>query len=248
MKHLIRLVALLLVISSSALAQDKPVYTIKGNLKPGGIIRKAVLKCRERRVEKPFKVDPDTGRFSVEVEEPAAYDIALDTNRGHIEGVNLKVTMTDLGLPREPGRPLDKDDKQFFIDYLAQMKTFENKKRVLLIEGDRGQGKTDGWARVLVELIRDQKHTYKPGTMTYRVEVWDFVFKYGTWRKAFERAQGVQFRELLPIKAFPDRVILFEPKLGGFFPTRNNPVITVNYTVPKDLSDLKGHHKGQKHQ
>jgi hypothetical protein len=226
--------AVLLGLAPSLRAAD---YAIEGTLAPAESIESASLTCRATRKTIPIEVHPKTGRFKVTVPEPAAWDIQLVTTRGRIEGVNLRTDRTDLGLERKPADPLTKKDREFFADYLERMKTFENKKRILEIEGDRG------WARVLVELIRDETMTLKTKkpSMTYRVEIWDFKRKFGTWRKGFERARSVQFRELLPIAEFEEKTIVFEPKLGGFFPTKQTPTIEVEYEIPNDLSTLPGH-------
>lgn len=212
-------------------------FVIEGTLQPSAAIAKATLICRATAQTVPIRFDPQTGAFRAAVPDASAWDIQLDTARGRVEGVNLKTDRTDLGLPRKAAEPLTDDDRQHFADYLDRMETFENKKRILLIEGD------SGWARVLVELIRDEPTTLRvrEPSMIYRVEVWDFTRQFGTWRKAFERARAVQYRALMPIVAFHKTTVVFDPRLGGFHPTRQQPAITVRYTLPDVMTSLPGH-------
>ncbi len=120
---------------------------------------------------------------------------------------------------------LSEADRKWIIDWVANVKMFENKKRVLFMRGD------DSSAKVLVEKIRDEKTTLRvpEPTVFWRVEVWDFRKLHGGWEKT---DYAVQQRHKMSVREFRKLNWVFEPALGGFVVSAQGRTTVPDYRVP----------------
>ena len=118
-------------------------------------------------------------------------------------------------------------------DYVKHMKTFENKKRLLFLSGNRLR------AKGLVEKIRDRKTTLpsKEPQVFWRIEVWQFRRMYGAWRR---KSWQVIYRRRMPLSEFRALNWMFDPALGGLAAQPGYVTDIGRYTIPDRFSPESG--------
>jgi len=133
---------------------------------PQKIVDKEV---RIRAVEgRPAEGAP--GKWLIAGLEPGRYDLCVETKQGKFEGYALR--------PKEQSdQALGAEDRGKIAGIFDGIKTYEDEKRILDLGGNGRE------ALALVELIRRGGTSFKPGIVTWRVELWRFDKLYGVWRR-----------------------------------------------------------------
>jgi hypothetical protein len=135
--------------------------------------------------------------------KPGRYDLEVHTRTGRFEGYALR--------PEERSdQELTDNDRARISEIFENLKTFENRKRILDLGGNGRQ------AVALVELLRTEKTTYEgraPDAVIWRVECWRFDKLYGAWTKG--AGAQVLRRFMVPRKEFETWNWSFVPELGG---------------------------------
>jgi hypothetical protein len=130
---------------------------------------------------------------------------------------------------------LTEQDRKWLIDWVNGLKLFENRKRVLDMDG------TGDHARVLVEKLRDQQEGLSlpvdEPTAFWRIERFEFVKRYGGWEK---EKFTVVVREKVAIRVFRTYRWMFEKKLGGFRVAAEGRTTVPEYAVPDKLDPERG--------
>jgi hypothetical protein len=134
-------------------------------------------------------------------------------------------------LPVAPG--MTEKDREWLVHWVNQLKIFENKKRVLDLDG------TGDRARVLVEKLRDEPTTLptQEPTAFWRIEILDFKKYYGGWSPG---KFTVVVREQVPIRKFRTYRWMFEKRLGGVRATEGGVAVVPDYEVPETLDPARG--------
>lgn len=184
-------------------------------------------------------VDGQSGNFALRNLPVGCYDLLIKTSDAEIEGVNMNVAGSPGGPEKETPAMTEKDRSRI-AELVKHMKTFEEHKRILLLQG------TGNKAKVLVELLRTGKTTLavKKPFVVWRVEVWDYFKLYGTWRRRRGLGQVIR-RQRIDKEDFERLSWLFEPELGGLELTEPDEVRELNYGVPEPLSRLPGRYAGK---
>ena len=122
---------------------------------------------------------------------------------------------------------------KWLIDWVDHLKIFENRKRVLDVDG------TGERARVLVEKIRDKPTSLpvKEPTAFWRIEIFDFRKYYGGWSK---EKYTVIVRQKVPIRTFRTYRWMFEKRLGGIDVNAVGVTPVATYEVPEKLDAARG--------
>jgi hypothetical protein len=164
---------------------------------------------------------------------PGTYDVVVELEGGVIEGVELKAALG-------PGGQLAVDDRAKIAEMVAQMKTWENEKRVLAMTGGGDS------AMVLVELLRTEPTSYdREATepfVVWRLELWRYVKLYGTWRR--EDDPKVLRRYMIGKSAFAGWTWNYESALGGITVAAGEAK-TVEFVIPEAFSPEKGRVRGK---
>lgn len=181
-----------------------------------------------RRQEYPGQFDAKTGQFVIPGLKDGIYDLALVTEAGTIEGVNLVVD-------GDASKELSETDRGQLNSIIDKMDEFMNRKKKLFV---RGNGR---YAKALMDLCRDRAH-HMGDDLIWRVEIWQFENLYGAWQL---RGQGLKGRTVLhrvkaPRAAIESRLFLFEPCLGGIRVAGEEPVVLPTYDVPGDWQTHPG--------
>jgi len=158
-------------------------------------------------------VQEDGAWVVTELDEGVYYDLLIETPRGNVEGANLKL-IDEIGEEDVPGESFpemtDKNEKAI-REYIAGMKIWENKRRVLAMRGHRK------WVKVLMEKLMTEQ-TSLPSAQPqvfWRVEVWDFRNYTGGWRR--HRGYVLLERERLTASQWQRLRFRFDPALGGIY-------------------------------
>jgi len=154
---------------------------------------------------------------------PRDYDLVIDVRGGKAGAITV-----------EPLSPeMTPADRKWLTDWVNNLKIFENKKRVLEIEGTSKQ------ARVLVEKLRDKPTTLaaKEPMAIWRVEIFDFRKYYGGWTK---EKYHVIVRERVPIRRFRTYRWVFEKRLGGIQVGADSVTTVPEYEIPDKLDAARG--------
>lgn len=218
-------------------------FTITGRLTPPERVKRVRLIDREdpanaaTRQARVFTAafDRTTGRFVAEGLPRGYYDLMIETPEGRIDGVNLRdiPDPLDLAPARPPAGPITGKDVQWINDFVLKMRMFENRKRVLYVNGDAGR------AKALVEKIRDEPTTLPSAApqVFWRMEVWEFRKQYGGWVRT---KWMVLYRDRLAAAEFRARNWMFEPDLGGL-PAQPAYVTDIgDYAMPARFDPAKG--------
>jgi len=154
---------------------------------------------------------------------PRDYDLVIDVR----EGKPGKILVNPV--PPE----LTEADRKWLIDWVNGLKIFENKKRVLDLDG------TGTRARVLVEKLRDTPTTLpvKEPTAFWRTEIFDFQKYYGGWTK---EKYTVIVRQRVSIQVFRTYRWMFEKRLGGIRVAADGVTTVPEYAVPQTLDPARG--------
>ena len=187
---------------------------------PQKIIDKEV---RIRAVEgQPAEGAP--GRWTIAGLEPGLYDLCVETRKGRFEGYALR--------PKEPSdQALTAEDREKVAEIFNGIKTYEDEKRILDLGGNGRE------ALALVELIRRGQTSFKPGIVTWRVELWRFDKLYGVWRRGDPKV----LRRFLVDSAreFAAWNWNFVPELGGL-DIKPGEKREVKWTIPDKFDPAKG--------
>jgi len=134
-------------------------------------------------------------------------------------------------LPVSPG--MTEKDREWIVNWVNQLKIFENKKRVLDLDG------TGDRARVLVLKVRDEPTTLptQEPTAFWRIEILDFKKYYGGWSS---EKSTVVVREQVPIRKFRTYKWMFEKRLGGIRAAEGAVSVVPDYNVPETLDATRG--------
>ena len=126
-------------------------------------------------------------------------------------------------------------DRAWILDWVAHLYTFENKNRILDMDG------TGEHARVLVEAVRDKQEgltlPVKEPTAFWRMEIYELNKHYGGWSKD---KTTVVFREQVPIRVFRTYRWMWEKRLGGISVNAEGTTAVPTYAVPEKLDPAKG--------
>jgi len=154
---------------------------------------------------------------------PRDFDLLLETPGGKASMVYV--------IPVAP--ELTAADRKWLIDWVNNLKIFENKKRVLDLDG------TGERARVLVEKIRDRKTSLpvKEPTAFWRIEIFDFKKYYGGWNK---EKYTVIVRQRVAVRTFRTYRWMFDKRLGGIRVSATGVVTVPDYEVPETLDPARG--------
>ncbi len=147
------------------------------------------------------------------------YDVVLLTNRGRVEGVNLKAEGVADDAPE-----LKKKDVAEIRRLVTGMTSFSDRRRILFL---RGRGTE---ARVLVEELTTRKTTLPSGQpfVVWRVEVWHYRKEFGAWDRY---DWGVIARERPSVKSFESTTWVFAPELGGLRLSAETPGVELTYQM-----------------
>ena len=158
------------------------------------------------------------------------YDVRLVLSDGTVlQGVDMSWYSLE---PRKSAEPMDEDDRKQIDDLFFGHKGFENKRNMLIIQGDGER------AVILAELIRDVAfHSDKGGEIIWRVELWYFRNQHGGWEKV-QQQNKVLRRERFTSRAQFDAVagkLRWLAQLGGIKLARGeNRTITLDLTKKED--------------
>ena len=154
---------------------------------------------------------------------PRDFDLVVEFAQGEPGDISI--------LPVAPG--LTDKDRQWLVDWVNQLKIFENKKRVLDLDG------TGDRARVLVEKLHDEPTTLptQEPTAFWRIEILDFKKYYGGWSP---EKPTVVLREQVPIRKFRTYRWMFEKRLGGVRAVEGAVSVVPDYDVPETLDAARG--------
>lgn len=160
------------------------------------------------------------------------YDLWIDTDKGVVEGANMKI-INEIGEVEVPGEdvpPLSDRDKKKIADYCMTMKIFENNRRVLAIDGHKER------ARVLIEKLMTAQTSLpsEEPIVFWRPEVWQFEFMYGGWVK--NKRSTVLEREKLTYPMWRQLRYRFDPQIGGIKVADDAPA-RVTYQLPAEWPD-----------
>jgi hypothetical protein len=128
----------------------------------------------------------------------------------------------------------DEEVVSFIVDDIHKSPHYENKVEPIYMGSDKAKKAT----RVLVQLLRDKKTSYKVGYGTMRHEIWQYDSLYGGWQK--NKRTKVLNRIIMPVEELRTWHWLWEPKLGDI-QVKKEP-LTIKYDVPEkpDPAKLKG--------
>lgn len=187
---------------------------IEGSIAPTGIVTRVSAIDRNVKVPMIAKEVPvrehegrvlDGGsRYEVDV-PPGTFDLHFETTGG------LKIEGADLRMEVAGDAPLKGRDIDSITERVLKMRTFEDRKSVLAVEG---AGKH---AKALVKLVRTKPTSYdgKFGepVAVFRWEVWTFRKYTGSWVK--ERKYRVLRRFMVAKRKMHELRWEFRPELGG---------------------------------
>ncbi len=186
----------------NGLVPDEPLVSapqpgpVRGTLRPGGIVERVLLTCRDtgesyapRTVDRPG--DPNGPlRFAfAPVGGDATYDVCLRCKGGRaVEGIDLgfvderllrlaEIRRRALGRPARPGQPFTRRDANEILAWIARQPDFLEQRRVLYL---RGQGRR---ATALVEQMRTRAFHASGGKLVWRIELMYFVDRHGSWER-----------------------------------------------------------------
>ncbi|MHC4502326.1 MAG: hypothetical protein ACYTFI_03395 [Planctomycetota bacterium] len=147
----------------------------------------------------------DGSRYEITV-PPGTYDLHFETTDGlKIEGADLRAE------GNASADPLKERDLKSIRERVRHMRTFENERSVLAING---AGKR---AKVLVKLVRTKPTSYDGDfgepLAIFRWEVWNFRKYTGSWLK--ERKYKVLRRFMVAKRKMHELRWDFRPELGG---------------------------------
>jgi len=200
---------------------------IEGKIVPAERLE-SVKVVSEDGTKYPAFIDRSTGSFSIPRLPFGRYRLILQTSIGRIEGVDLR----PLELIEGVDKPLSEHSRQWIESFVKKVRTYENKKRILFLEGKANS------AVAVVELLRDLPTTFdKPQNRTWRVEKWYFVKEFGGWRK---HSSEVIVRKMFSPSAFDGLSWTFEPMLGGIELSEVSPSCEIDYTIPEEPDPAKG--------
>jgi hypothetical protein len=191
----------------------------------------------DRATDKKFtgKVDKSTGKFTVEsLPVGAKYDLIMDYGLARLEGVNLKVP------PADNAETLTKADLGSLKTRVKELNQFEDVVEVLAI---RGNGEH---AAVFLNKLRTKPFVNSnPGEIVWRVELWHFEKAEETWIKVQDELFTVYYRERIQKTAFDQKVITFDPGLGGLEVTREKPNLALGEVkLPAPQSGIRLRQEG----
>jgi hypothetical protein len=154
---------------------------------------------------------------------PRDFDLVMEFAQGEPGQIHI--------LPVAP--EMTEKDREWLINWVNHLKIFENKKRVLDLDG------TGDRARVLVEKLRDEPTTLptQEPTAFWRVEILDFRKYYGGWNS---EKYTCLVREQVPIRKFRTYRWMFEKRLGGVRVARGGVSAVPDYEVPGTLDPARG--------
>ncbi|MHC5056170.1 MAG: hypothetical protein ACYTKD_15835 [Planctomycetota bacterium] len=156
--------------------------------------------------EHPGRLLEGGTRFEVDV--PAGtYDLHFELKDGVKNG--LKLEGADMRVSAAGDAPaLKKRDREAITKRVLTMRTFENEKHVLAIDGAGTR------AKALVKLVRTNPTSYDGERVAiFRWEVWNFRKRTGSWVR--ERKSKVLRRFLVPKRKMDEVRWDFRPDLGG---------------------------------
>ncbi|MBI2194426.1 MAG: hypothetical protein HYU36_20805 [Planctomycetes bacterium] len=181
-----------------------------------------------RRAEFPGEWDAASGQFAVRGLRGGVYDLVLRTDKGTIEGADLRVE-------GDGPEALTETDREALHSIIRKMDEFMNRKNILFVMG------TQRRAKVLMDLCRDRVH-HMGDDLIWRVEIWQFENQYGAWQLSGQGLRGrtVLHREKAPQAVLEARRYLFEPRLGGILVAEDQPVTLPEYHVPDDWQTHPG--------
>jgi len=159
-------------------------------------------------IKYPGKIDPKTGKFSVEnLPLDRTYDVVLDLAGGvRLEGVNLKVPRSDY----EEEQPLSKEDVEAIKKITQSLDKFADQIDVLAVSGNIQH------AAVMVNKLRTKPfYDSKPGQIVWRLELWHFERPDESWVKVQDEQFIVFYRERIQRTEYDKKALTLDPALGG---------------------------------
>jgi len=193
---------------------------------PAGAKAAPVKEVPLKDEERPQVSDALLGLISltrVRDQLPRDYDLAIDVREGKPGAITVQPVSPEMTAA----------DRKWLTDWVNNLKIFENKKRVLDLEG------TSERARVLVEKLRDKPTTLsaKEPMAIWRVEIFDFRKYYGGWTK---EKYHVIVRKNVPIRKFRTYRWMFEKRLGGMRVAADSVTTVPQYEIPAELDAARG--------
>ena len=219
------------------------VGTIKGTITPPERVVgvQAVDRKNKNAHTHEAKFDAKTGKFTVAGLPPGrTYDLIVLTPAGEIQGVDMQFNdgeFARLVRKKRRGKPSHEftdDDFEQIISHILGIEQYEDIVRPLCL------AEFGGRATVLVEKIRTRDfHSQQGDEYIWRTELWYFRFRYGGWEKVPNVAQVLESRRL-PVSAFKQINLVYEPKLGGIEIPKDGEPRAINYRLPKKLDPRRG--------
>jgi len=119
------------------------------------------------------------------------------------------------------------------INDVCKVSRFENKIRALYVHGMRKH------ARVFIEMGRDKAFYNSGDKVTWRVEIWDFLWKGDVWDNPNKMQLTVE-RAKIPVMDFRKMTWVFDPRLGAIEVVGGADVTEFNYRLPDPLTSAMG--------
>ena len=190
--------------------------TITGTVDKPARVTAVFALDRDNDKKYPGKVDPASGRFTIDgLPLDARYDCVIDlAGGGRLEGVNLKVPHSDY----EKEQPLTKEDVETITATARSLNQFEDQIEVLTVTGNIQH------AAVVLNKLRTKPFiNSNPGEVIWRLELWHFERPEETWIKDQEELGIILYRERLQKKDFDKKSLTLDPALGGVRLTEKQP-------------------------
>lgn len=211
--------ALLLIIAPLSLAAG-PALVLK--VPEGLAVKSAVATAPEMKLDTPGAITGPSIRFENLLPD-SPYNIALTLDDGTLlQGVNMEWYGMD---PKQADAgPISDEDRKEVTTILTDVKAFENKKNMLMMDGDNTR------ITALVELIRDIEFHASGGNITWRIELWYFKNEFGGWAKVSQQNKVLRRERFKNKAAFDAAVpkIKWVPALGGLRVKKDQAQAEVN--------------------
>lgn len=201
---------------------------------PAGLsVKSAVAINPDMKLDIPGKLTREAIIFDNLLPE-SPYNIAITLDDGTIlQGVNMEWYGME---PRKSDAgPISDDDRKEVTTLLTDVKAFENKKNMLMMDGDNTR------VTALVELIRDVEFHASGGNITWRIELWYFKNEFGGWAKVSQQNKVLRRERFKNKAAFDAAVpkIKWIPSLGGLRVKKGQDQLEVNLpaeALPAELT------------
>ena len=193
--------------------------TITGSVDRGSSLLAASAMDRSSGKQYAGKLEANSDKFRVEgLPLGATYDVILDFDTGRLEGVNMKVPLSEY----EDEQPLSEDDIATIREKVLSLNKFEDVVEILAIDGNIQH------AAVLLNKLRTKPfYESKPGEIIWRPELWHFERPEDTWVKVQDELFVVLYRERVQRADFDKKSLTFDSALGGLQPTEESVLLDV---------------------